>query len=153
MVVFFRYLFNPHYLKTALRDDWLKLYDKEVSSVSAAGPRRRARYAGGQCMWCVGTATAHRGTAGEGGRGAVGVQTGRAVQAWVLLVSQRSRPRRRDLPRAPCRRRRRRLAQFVDGIVQQLVACTPEMNKLLDALDDKVYFTRRRVSERKGRAV
>jgi hypothetical protein len=31
MVVFFRYLLNPHYLHTALRDDWLKLYDKQVS--------------------------------------------------------------------------------------------------------------------------
>jgi hypothetical protein len=30
MVVFFRYLLNPAYLHNALRDDWLKLYDKQV---------------------------------------------------------------------------------------------------------------------------
>jgi hypothetical protein len=30
MVVFFRYLFDEEALRGALRDDWLKLYDKEV---------------------------------------------------------------------------------------------------------------------------
>lgn len=30
MVVFFRYLFDERYLTGALRDDWLKLYDKQV---------------------------------------------------------------------------------------------------------------------------
>jgi hypothetical protein len=29
MVVFFRYLFSEGFLKEAVRDDWLKLYDKE----------------------------------------------------------------------------------------------------------------------------
>eukprot|EP00955_Chlamydomonas_euryale_P052745 355265-Chlamydomonas_euryale.AAC.1 len=29
LVVFFRYLFNEGYLRGAVRDDWLKLYDKE----------------------------------------------------------------------------------------------------------------------------
>lgn len=30
VVVFYRYLFDERYLKEAVRDDWLKLYDKEV---------------------------------------------------------------------------------------------------------------------------
>lgn len=32
MVVFFRYLFDERYLTGALRDDWLKLYDKQVGN-------------------------------------------------------------------------------------------------------------------------
>lgn len=30
VVVFYRYLFDERFLKEAVRDDWLKLYDKEV---------------------------------------------------------------------------------------------------------------------------
>lgn len=33
VVVFYRYLFDERYLKEAVRDDWLKLYDKEVGGV------------------------------------------------------------------------------------------------------------------------
>jgi hypothetical protein len=32
MVVLFRYLFDEGYLRGPLRDGWLKLYDKEVST-------------------------------------------------------------------------------------------------------------------------
>ncbi|GFH16445.1 uncharacterized protein HaLaN_12867, partial [Haematococcus lacustris] len=62
MVVFFRYLFDEQALQGALRDDWLKLYDKE----------------------------------------------------------------------------------FVDGIVKQLLALRPQMTAMLDSLEERVYFTRRR---------
>lgn len=41
------------------------------------------------------------------------------------------------MPCCPC-------AQFVDGIVKKLTDCTSEMTKLLDTLDDKVYFTSRK---------
>jgi len=30
MVVFFKYLFDERYLRGPLRDNWLKLYDKQV---------------------------------------------------------------------------------------------------------------------------
>jgi hypothetical protein len=37
--------------------------------------------------------------------------------------------------------------QFVDGIVRQLLELKPQMTTLIDSLEEKVYFTRRRVSE------
>ncbi len=38
------------------------------------------------------------------------------------------------------------VTQFVDGIIDQLQASSPELSQILDVLDNKVYFTRRRVS-------
>ena len=35
MLVFFKYLFDETYLKEAVRDEWLKLYDKQVGCVCA----------------------------------------------------------------------------------------------------------------------
>ncbi|KAL6758240.1 hypothetical protein V8C86DRAFT_2601438 [Haematococcus lacustris] len=68
MVVFFRYLFDEQALQGALRDDWLKLYDKE----------------------------------------------------------------------------------FVDGIVKQLLALRPQMTAMLDSLEERVYFTRRRLEDKEA---
>ncbi|KAJ9512903.1 hypothetical protein QJQ45_029115 [Haematococcus lacustris] len=70
MVVFFRYLFDEQALQGALRDDWLKLYDKE----------------------------------------------------------------------------------FVDGIVKQLLALRPQMTAMLDSLEERVYFTRRRLEDKEATA-
>lgn len=33
MVVFFKYLFDERYLRGALRDNWLKLFDKQVGAL------------------------------------------------------------------------------------------------------------------------
>lgn len=38
--------------------------------------------------------------------------------------------------------------QFVDDIVARMMRFTPEVTQLLDSLEDKVYFTRRRVRTR-----
>ena len=40
--------------------------------------------------------------------------------------------------------------QFVDDTVERMVRFMPQVTLLMDSLEDKVYFTRRRVSGREG---
>ena len=126
MVVFFRYLFNESYLKAAVRDDWLKLYDKEVGR--AAGMKGAPECTRGDG---VGQHGGRRQRAEAGGRlhaRGPGRQLG-----WECSKPLLPRP----LPPT------RSAAQFVDDTIARLLSWRPEMDKLLDSLSEMVYLTRK----------